>query len=146
MSETINKPSTNRFDSAAIYDGGTLNAITAEDLKGNLVAIKQLINDRNEKANKINSLESEIQETKGELEFQKTYPYIASIAAFFNVAGTILVAFSVNQLTSPPADENTTSSVFLIILGGLIVLVASVSTILYRWVRTWFNNKKQNIK
>lgn len=129
------------ISSTQIYDGGNLSKITAEELKGNLLAIRQLINNFNEKSQKLEVVEDELADTKGELEYQNTYPFITTFAAVFNVAGTILVGVSVNQITSAPQDENTTASIVLLVLGGVIVLLASISTILYKWGRKWCNKK-----
>ena len=127
-----------------IYEGGYLQGITIDDLKDNPTAIRQLINDYNEKANRIEELDKELQEIKGELEYQNTYPFITTFAAVFNVAGTILVGVSVNQITSAPQGENPTASVVLLVLGGVIVLLASISTILYKWGRKWCNKNINN--
>ena len=124
-----------------IYDGGSYNQISAEELKGNLTAIKQLINNYNEKAKKLESVESELKDTRGELEYQNTYPFITIFAAIFNVIGTILVGVSVNQITGSEENANTTSSFALLILGGIIVLLSSISAILYKWGRKWFNKR-----
>lgn len=124
-----------------IYDGGSYNQISAEELKGNLTAIKQLINNYNEKAKKLESVESELKDTRGELEYQNTYPFITIFAAIFNVIGTILVGVSVNQITGAEKNANTTSSFALLILGGIIVLLSSLSAILYKWGRKWFNKR-----
>lgn len=131
--------SQNSISSSQIYGGGTLSPITAEELKNNIVAIRQLINNFNEKANKLEKVEKELYETKGELEFQNTYPFITIFAAVFNVVGTILVGVSVNQITSAADDENTIASTVLLFLGAIIVLLSSISAILYKWGRRWFN-------
>lgn len=131
--------SQNSISSSQIYDGGSLNPISADELKGNLVAIKQLINNYNEKSNKLESIEKELANTKGELEYQNTYPFITIFAAVFNVAGTILVGVSVNQITNAPQGEPPLASFVLLVLGGLIVLLSSISTILYKWGRKWCN-------
>jgi len=136
MSDVFNLGS---ISSSEVYDGGNLSQISAEELKGNLLAIRQLINNYNEKAKKLEATEKELADTKGELEYQNTYPFITIFAAVFNVAGTILVGLSVNQLTSAPDDENTTASTVLLFLGGVIVLMSSLSAILYKWGRRWFN-------
>ncbi len=78
-------------------------------------------------------------ETKGELEYQNTYPFITIFAAVFNVIGTILVGVSVNQLTGAADDENMTASTVLLVLGAIIVLLSGLSAILYKWGRRWFN-------
>lgn len=131
--------SQNSISSSQIYGGGTLSPITAEELKNNIVAIRQLINNFNEKANKLEIIEKKLSETKGELEYQNTYPFITIFAAVFNVIGTILVGVSVNQLTGATDDENTTASTVLLVLGAIIVLLSSLSAILYKWGRRWFN-------
>lgn len=131
--------SQNSINSSQIYGGGTLSPITAEELKNNIVAIRQLINNFNEKAKKLQEIEKELSETKGELEYQNTYPFITIFAAVFNVIGTILVGVSVNQITGATDKENTTASTVLLFLGGIIVLLSSLSAILYKWGRRWFN-------
>ena len=127
------------ISSSEVYDGGNLSQITAEELKGNLLAIKQLINNFNEKAKKLEAVEKELVETKGELEYQNTYPFITIFAAVFNVVGTILVGVSMNQITGAADDENTIASTVLLVLGGIVVLLSSLSAILYKWGRRWFN-------
>lgn len=136
MNEGLSK---NSISSSQVYGGGTLSPITAEELKNNIVAIKQLINNFNGKAIKLEKIEKELSETKGELEYQNTYPFITIFAAVFNVVGTILVGVSVNQITSAAEDEKMTASTVLLVLGGLIVLLSSLSAILYKWGRRWFN-------
>lgn len=131
--------SQNSISSSQIYGGGTLSPITAEELKNNIVAIRQLINNFNEKAKKLETVEKELTETKGELEYQNTYPFITIFAAIFNVVGTIFVGVSVNQITDAAEGESTTTSTILLILGGLIVILSSLSAIMYKWGRKWFN-------
>lgn len=127
------------ISSGQIYDGGNFSKITAEELKGNLLAIRQLINNFNEKSKKLEVVEKELADTKGELEYQNTYPFITIFAAVFNVIGTVLVGISVNQITAAEEEDNTTPCVALMFLGGLTVLLSSLSTILYKWARKWFN-------
>lgn len=137
MSDTL---SGNTISSAQIYDGGSLNQINAEDLKGNLVAIKQLINQYNEKSIQLERTEQELNNTRGELEFQNTYQYVVIVSAVFNVVGTIMVGIGVNQITGQN-DLATKSSYAVLIGGGVVILVANIATICYRWVRKWFNRK-----
>lgn len=124
---------------AEVYEGGSLSIITVEDLKNNRVAITQLINNYNEKVKLLEAKEKELADTKGELEYQNTYPFITIFAAVFSVAGTILVGVSVNQLTSAGDGVDTKYSTILLFLGGGIVLLSNLSTILYKWGRKWFN-------
>ena len=113
--------------------------ITAEELKGNLLAIRQLINNYNEKSQKLDAAEQELVKTKGEHEYQNTYPFITIFAAVFNVVGTILVGVSVNQITSASIGEDTMASKILLCLGGATVLLSSLSAILSKWGRKWCN-------
>lgn len=136
MSDVLNLGS---ISSSEVYDGGNLSQITAEELKGNLLAIRQLINNYNEKAKKLEAVEEELADTKGELEYQNTYPFITVFAAVFNVIGTVLVGVSVNQLTVAGKNDDTTASAILLGLGGLTVILSSLSSILYKWGRKWFN-------
>ena len=136
MSDVLNLGS---ISSSEVYDGGNLSQIIAEELKGNLLAIRQLINNFNEKAKKLEAVEKELAETKGELEYQNTYPFITVFAAAFNVIGTVLVGVGVNQLTAAGKNDDTTASAILIGLGGLTVILSSLSSILYKWGRKWFN-------
>ena len=122
-----------------VYEGGFLSKITVEDLENNRIAITQLINNLNEKAKKLEAVEKELADAKGELEYQNTYPFITIFAAVFNVSGTILVGVSVNQLTSVAEGDNKTVIIVLLCLGGLIVILSSLSTVLYKWGRKWFN-------
>ena len=136
MSDVLTQGS---ISSSEVYDGGNLSQITAEELKGNLLAIRQLINNFNEKAKKLEAVEKELAETKGELEYQNTYPFITVFAAVFNVIGTVLVGVGVNQLTAAGKNDDTTASAILLGLGGLTVILSSLSSILYKWGRKWFN-------
>lgn len=131
------------INSAQIYDGGHLTSIAAEDLKGNLVAIRQLINNHNENSKRLEKLNNDLSDVKNELEFQNTYPYVAIFAALASVIGTALVGVGVNMVTES-ADDVSTVSVLVLVLGGLLVLVANIFTILYRWVRRWFNKSARN--
>ena len=129
----------NTISSAQIYDGGNFNPITAEELQDNLLAIKQLINNYNEKTQKLESVEENLRDVMGELEFQNTYPFVAIFAAAANIIGTILVGLGVNMITNTP--NTTKGGMVVLVLGGILVLFANAFTISYRWVRGWFNKK-----
>lgn len=133
MSEGLSQ---NSISSNQIYAGGNYSKITAEELKGNLLAIRQLINNYNEKVEKLEAIEEELADSKGELEFQNTYQYIAIVAAIFNVIGTILCGIGINQISSYPTSN---SSYCIIILGGLTIATANIAVICYKKVRKWFN-------
>lgn len=57
MNDVLNLGS---ISSSEVYDGGNLSQISAEELKGNLLAIRQLINNYNEKAKKLEAAEKRI--------------------------------------------------------------------------------------
>ena len=137
----MNDPITDSsIDSAQIYDGGNFNIITAEELKGNLVAIKQLINNYNEKNQKLDKVEGSLQEVRKELEFQNTYPYVAIFCAVANIIGTVLVGVAVNMITNAAGKDKVGNIV--LVSGSLLILFANIFTITYRWVRGWFNKTR----
>ncbi|MBQ6201650.1 MAG: hypothetical protein IJK50_09520 [Prevotella sp.] len=127
--------SQNSIKVSQVYDGGSLNPIKAEDLRGNIVAIRQLINNFNSNVQRLEEIEHELQKTKSELEYQNTYPYIAIFTSAINVAGTILVGIGVNLQTSPSGKNSTV----LIGIGGLLVLVSNLFVIFYKKIRQWSN-------
>ena len=129
--------SQNSIKVSQVYDGGSLNPISAEDLKGNIMGIRQLINNFNERAHRLEEVEEELHETKSELEYQNSYPYIALFSSTINVAGTILVGIGVDVQTS----SSEKSSIFLICIGGLLVLASNLFVILYKNIRQWSNRK-----
>ncbi len=138
MSNTLSQVS---ISSSQVYDGGELNPISAEELKGNLVAIRQLINNYNEKARKLEVTEASLQDTRSELEFQNTYPFIAFVSAIFNVSGTIIVGISVNAISEAPMGDISTTSIVSLFVGALMVIIASTTTVLYSRVHRWLNHK-----
>ena len=80
VSDLLNQGS---ITGSEVYEGGSLNPITVDDLKNNRVGIIQLINNFNEKSKKLEAVEEELAETKGELEYQNTYPFITIFSAVF---------------------------------------------------------------
>lgn len=122
----------------SIYEGGSLSEIKVEDLKDNEVAIRQLINDYNLKIQKLRGQEEEISNCRAEVEYLKTSPFVSIISAIVNIIGAILVAISINLLT---ANEEPTDKIpiILLVLGGILILVASFANILYPFAKKWFN-------
>lgn len=116
----------------SVYNGGELNRILTKDLVNNEVAIKQLINEYNLKSAEIIVLREREIELKAELDHQKTSPFYAIISAVMNIIGTIIVGYGINRLSSKTDDF------FLVLLGGVIVLVSNIQTVCHRWVRQWF--------
>ena len=128
-------PSLKQF---SLYNRGELNAILTKDLVNNEVAIKQLINEYNIKTREIQELREVEIELQSELDHQKTSPFYAIISAFFNIIGTIIVGYGINALASGA------KSVFLVVLGGVLILGSNIQTICHRWVRQWFANSKSS--
>ena len=118
----------------SLYNGGELNKILTKDLVNNEVAIKQLINEYNLKSKEIQELREERIGLKTELDHQKTSPFYAIVSAICNIIGTIIVGYGVNLLSTED------SGIYLVILGGALILVSNIQTICHRWVRQWFSS------
>lgn len=119
-----------------IYEGGSLNEIKAEDLRDNVTAIKQLINSYNLKIKEIQLKQSEIINLKSDLEYQKTAPFISIVSMIVNLLGSTISAIAVNLLT---ADSPSKYSVWLLVIGFVLVAVGSLATILYPYAREFYN-------
>lgn len=136
MENSIN---TSQLNEANIYEGGTLSQINADDLKDNVVAIKQLINNHLIVATQSKQKDLQIQEYKSTIEYLKTSPFIAIIASVITLSGTIMVGLAVKLYT----QESTPSYSWIILLLGIILnLVGALSNILYPHARKWFNKIK----
>ena len=141
MSSKLTVPT---MDAAAIYEGGDITQITAEELKGNIIGIRQLINSHNLVATESKNKDNTIQDLKVENEYLRTSPYISIIAAAINIVGSLIIGISTemmgNELQVPKGDISK-KTILLIITGVVLILVGSLSTILYPKARTWFNKK-----
>lgn len=120
-------------DELNIYEGGTLNSISINDLLGNAVAITQLVNDYNLKIKEVANTRQEITELKSHIEFLKVSPFISLLATVINIIGSVTIAIGVNNLS------NKYLGVILIILGAILILAGSLSTVFYPYARGWFN-------
>ena len=83
-----------------IYEDGNLYSITVEDLKGNRIAIMQLINDYNTKVKTIERLQLSEKRLSSELQYQNASPFFAIIATIINIIGSVISCCGVNFLTS----------------------------------------------
>lgn len=133
---SLNTPSISPED---IYEGGGLTRITVDDLLNNKTAILQLINDHNTKLKEIQKIRESESDLRSELDYQKTSPFFASIAAIFGVVSTICIGIGVNLLTA-----NQSSGIAIIFLGGIGVLTSNVMTIFHSKVRDMFKGKKES--
>ena len=112
MSENLNLNGTLR------YGGGEISDISASQMKGNELAIQQLINNHNLVAGAYKELQSRYerllkQTSKGINRFD-----IALFCNGISLFGTIIVAIGVNLIT----DDKTGLGTIITILGGVIVL------------------------
>jgi len=133
-----NQIDASKLNQSNIYEGGTLSPISADDLKDNIVAIRQLINNHLLLISEDRRKELEIQDYKSTIEYLNTSPFISIIAAIISFSGSILIGFGVNlYIQNPPPSY----SWIIFLLGGILVLTGALSNILYPYARKWFNNK-----
>lgn len=88
------------LDELNIYEGGTLNSISINDLLGNAVAITQLVNDYNLKIKEVANTRQEITELKSHIEFLKVSPFISFLATVINIIGSVTIAIGVNNISN----------------------------------------------
>ncbi|TAF73678.1 MAG: hypothetical protein EAZ53_11605 [Bacteroidetes bacterium] len=139
-----NKITATQIDASIIYEGGGITEITADELKGNIIAIRQLINQHNLIATENRNKERGIQELKAENEYLKTAPFVSVISAAINIVGSLIIGIATemmgNELQVKDGDVSTKTT--LLITAGVVLIVAgSFATILYPKAREWFNKK-----
>ena len=66
------------------------------------------------------------------IEFLKVSPFISFLATVINIIGSVTIAIGVNNISNK-------LGVTLIILGAILVLAGSLSTVFYPYARGWFN-------
>lgn len=135
-----NAVQTPALDELNIYEGGTLNSISINDLLNNTVAITQLVNDYNLKNKEVANTRQEITKLKSHIEFLKVSPFVSFLATIINIVGSIAIALGVNNIS------NKYLGVILIILGAILILSGSLSTILYPYARGWFNKNNAPVR
>lgn len=133
-----NKIDVSKLNESNIYEGGSLSQISADDLKDNVIAIKQLINNHLLLISENRRKELEIQDYKSTIEYLNSSPFISIIAAVISFSGSILIGFAVNLFTQNPAPSY---SWIILLIGGILVLSGALSNILYPYARKWFNRK-----
>ena len=137
-----NKVTQPNIDASTIYEGGFISEISAEQLKGNVIAIKQLINTHNLMMTESKGKDTYIANLKSENEYLKTAPFVSIFVAIVNIIGTILVATAINLLTNSSNNQETVSWI-LLFAGVLLNLASYFATILYPFAKKWFNKKKK---
>ena len=113
-----------------------LYSISIDELKGNKVAILQLVNDYNAKVKIIEKLQDSEKMLSSELQYQNVNPFFSIIAAFVNVVGSVISCCGVNFLTG---EKNIVIGYILIVAGSILLLLGSALTICYRYVYHWMN-------
>lgn len=136
-----NKIRTEGLKQSQVYENGNLYSISIDDLKGNEIAITQLINDYNSKVQTIEKLQQSEKSLSSELQYQNANPFFAIIATSINIIGSVISFCGVNFITS---DENVFTGYILVVSGCLLLLVGSVLTICYRYVYKWMNKKNND--
>lgn len=119
-----------------IYEGGQIYEIASRDLLNNEVAITQLLNDFNKKVKEINEKEQVICELRSDVEHLKTTPFMAILSTVINLLGTLVAGVGMEQLKD-------SKGVLLICIGGVLVVVGSISTVLFPYAKVWFNRVSQ---
>ena len=127
-----------KHDEMSVYEGGSLSQINAEDLKDNVVAIKQLINNHNIEISRSRQKDIEIQDYKSTIEYLRTSPFSAVVAAIMSISGSILMSFATNLYTQSTTPKYTW---IIMSVGIVLLIVGSLSTILFPYARNWFNRK-----
>lgn len=133
-----NRITTEGFSQCQIYENGDLYSISIDDLKGNKVAITQLVNDYNAKVRAIEKLQDSEKQLSSELQYQNANPFFSIIAAIINVVGSVISCCGVNFLTG---EKKMFIGYLLISAGSVLLLSGSLLTICYRYVYGWMNKK-----
>ena len=141
-----NKVTSPNFGASDIYEGGDITQISAEELKGNIVGIRQLINSYNLVAIESKKKDVTIQNLTAENEYLNTAPYISIIAAIINIIGSLIIGIASekvgNELQAVNGDVSK-KSIILLITGVILIALGSLSTILYPKARKWYNPKEK---
>lgn len=125
-----------------IYEGGNLRQIRIEELVGNELAITQLVNDYNVCSSEVKSLQNQLNIAETDLKLQKTSPFVSILGGFVNILGSVILSFSINKVSSESQKDG--AFWLFLVLGGILVLIASLSSILYPFAIRFFNKKNAN--
>ena len=128
------------MDELRIYEGGNLIEIKVDDLLNNETAIRQLLNTYHIKLNEIKTKDKDILDLNTSLEYHKTTPFMAIVAMLVNLVGSTIIALSANLLT---LTNSPSYSGWLLGAGIFLVVIGSLSTILFPYARKWFNKGKK---
>lgn len=134
-----NKIRMEAFQQSQVYENGNLHSISIDDLKGNEIAIMQLINDYNTKVRTIENLQQTEKRLASELQYQNASPFFAIIATLINIIGSVISCCGVNFITG---DDNVMVGYILVVSGSLLLFSGSALTICYKYVYRWMNKTK----
>lgn len=134
-----NKIKPDDLTQSQIYENGDIYSFTVDDLKGNKVAIMQLINNYNALVKSNEKLQMSETQLTAELQYQNASPFFAIIAAIINVIGSVVSCCGVNFITAN-AKENI--GYWLVGAGSILILVGNILMICYKYVYKWMNKDK----
>lgn len=120
---------------------GNLYSISIDDLKGNEIAITQLINDYNTKVQTIERLQQSEKRLSSELQYQNASPFFAIIAALINNVGSVISCCGINFITS---NDKIVVGYILVASDSLLLFIGSALTICYKYVYRWMNKQNNN--
>lgn len=143
-----NKVTSPNFQASDIYEGGEITQISADELKNNIVGIRQLINSHNMIAGDNKRKELSIQKLTAENEYLNTSPFVSIFAAIVSIVGSLIIGLASemvgNDLQSKDGDVKL-KTCLLLITGLVLIIAASLATILYPKARDFYNQKKDKI-
>ena len=121
MPENNNNALTPQISFGEIYEGGALNPISIDELLGNKVAIRQLVNEVNHKNQQIDTLSEEITSLKSDIVGLRNQTLIRWQDAIFNAIGAIVLAIGTNILST-----NIFSAIVLMLVGAACIIIVNV--------------------
>lgn len=121
MPENNNNTLTPQISFGEIYEGGALNPISIDELLGNKVAIRQLVNEVNHKNQQIDTLSEEITSLKSDIVGLRNQTLIRWQDAIFNAIGAIVLAIGTNILST-----NIHSAIVLMSVGAACIIIVNV--------------------
>lgn len=124
------------IDANNVYEGGRFSEIKVSEIVGNETAVKQLINQYNDRTKMAEKLQMDINDLRAELQYQNTAPFFAIISLVVNTIGAILVGMGGGVISS-----SGLIGVIMIVLGGICIITANIQTIFHKHINKWYNSK-----
>ena len=120
MPETNNNTLKSEISIGEIYEGGSLNPISIDELVGNKVAVRQLVNEVNHKNKQVEDLNREISNLNGEIVTLQNQTLIRWQDAIFNAIGAAVLSIGTNLLSS-----NKMMAIILILIGIICIVIVN---------------------